>query len=695
MSSESQVDLSQIEQTRMQINRLIEEVARLGEQDLPPGDYYREFLQRALAGIAAPAGAVWTLNPQGNLLMQSQLNVRQLALDRNEAARQGHDELLRQATVRGEPFMVPPHAALEAPAGALAASNPTDYMTMIAPIRVDKQVAGVLEVWQDADRNPLAMRGFLQFLVVMSDLAGVYIRNQRSRQMQGQQQLLIKLEGFLRQIHGSLNPTEVAYYVSNEGRKLVECDRISVAQRVDRKTSVLAISGADVVEKRSNLVQLMRELFDAVLQWGERLVYNGVKDDSLPPDVLLALDDYLAESNSKLLVVHPLRDDRETESKYPGRAALMMECFEPSGTPDLLISRLEVIGKHSTSALYNAIEHERTPLRFLWKPLAKFQDGLGGKTRAIIWSCVGVATLILLAMIFVPYPLKMDAKGNLLPQERRWVYAPLEGRVERFDVEPGQDVFRDDYLALMYDVTLEMKLRNLEKEKESAENEYKALQNQLLASTHESERDKLKISHEIRNKRNILDLKTRELESLKQRNNCVNERPGFYYLKAPINGTILNSDYRENLTNRFVKQSDPVLRVGNKQGPWEVELKIPQKHIGQVLQAFEGMNSDYELDVDILLLSSPTQVFKGKLNRSQISGEAVPNRDAHDESEPVVLVVVRIDGDDIAPGDMIPDDLKLTGTEVHAKIRCGNHAMGYSLFYGVWEFLYEKVIFFF
>jgi hypothetical protein len=32
---------------------------------------------------------------------------------------------------------------------------------------------------------------------------------------------------------------------------------------------------------------------------------------------------------------------------------------------------------------------------------------------------------------------------------------------------------------------------------------------------------------------------------------------------------------------------------------------------------------------------------------------------------------------------------------VVAKVRCGDHAMGYSLFYGVWEFIYEKVVFFF
>ena len=115
-----------------------------------------------------------------------------------------------------------------------------------------------------------------------------------------------------------------------ESRRLIECDRISVALRTSGKTRVEAISGADVVERRSNLVQLMRKLFDAVLKWGEKLIYNGTKDDTLPPAVLRALDNYLGESASKFLVIQPLRDDRETNTKRPARSAVMMESFDPA-----------------------------------------------------------------------------------------------------------------------------------------------------------------------------------------------------------------------------------------------------------------------------------------------------------------------------------------------------------------------------
>src|SRR5207302_1388684 len=295
-------------QARRQINRLAEEIAHLSEADLAPADYYGEFLKRVLQALAAPAGAVWLLTPQGNLQLQYQVNMREVGLDRTKEGREGHDELLRLAITTAQPRAVPPHSGLgQAEANRATAINPTDFLTLLAPIIVDKQCAGLVEVWQDPNRGADAQRGFLQFLVRMAGLAAGYTRNHQLRQMVGQQQVWTQLEAFARQTHNSLNPTEVAYMVANEGRRLIERDRVSVGLRFGKKTVVEAISGADVVEKRSNLVQLQRKLFDAVMVWGEKLIYSGTKDDTLPPNVIHALDDYLAESTSKLLVVVPLR----------------------------------------------------------------------------------------------------------------------------------------------------------------------------------------------------------------------------------------------------------------------------------------------------------------------------------------------------------------------------------------------------
>ena len=80
----------------------------------------------------------------------------------------------------------------------------------------------------------------------MAGLASGYTRNHQLRQMVGQQAVWTQLEAFAKQVHNSLNPTEVAYHVANEGRRLIECDRLCVGVRHGRKATVEAVSGADV-----------------------------------------------------------------------------------------------------------------------------------------------------------------------------------------------------------------------------------------------------------------------------------------------------------------------------------------------------------------------------------------------------------------------------------------------------------------
>jgi multidrug efflux pump subunit AcrA (membrane-fusion protein) len=697
---EPQVDITLLEQTRKQINRIVEQIAQLSETDMAPSDYYGEFLQRVLTAVAAPAGAVWVRTPQGHLQLQYQVNLRQVGLDRSETDRQTHDELLRLAAQLGRPQLVPPHSGTgTSEEGKPAPGNPTGYVILLAPILVDKQVAGLVEVWQDPDRNPNAQQGFLHFVTRMAELASAYTRNHQLRQMIGQQTLWTQLEQFARQIHGSLNPMEVGYHIANEGRRLIDCDRLSVALRMGRKARVEAVSGADVVERRSNLVRLMSKLFDAVLAWGEKLIYQGTKDDSLPPDVLKALDAYLAESNSKLLIVLPLKDERESESKKPPRSALLMECFDPAAAPEQLIARLDVVGRHATSALYNAAEHRRIPMRFIWQPLAKVQDGLGGKARAITLSVIAGLALLILLMVFVPYPLKMDAKGQLLPKDRRYIYAPVEGRVVRFEVNPGQNVEKDDPLVYMYDPQLATKMITLQSDMAAAKAEADAIQFELNRGANLTPQERQQKSAELKAKQNTARFKDEELSEICKRVNGERSKPGYFLIQSPIRGTVLNGSFKEELTDQTVKPNQPILRVGDKSenSGWEIELKIPQKHIGQVLAAVDPADRDKPLDVDLILRSAPTQTYRGKLVRTSIGGEATPNRDDNNEAEPVVLAYVRIDGKDIDPDRdlMARRDLLVTGTEVVAKVRCGNHAMGYSLFYGVWEFFYEKVVFFF
>ena len=245
---------------------------------------------------------------------------------------------------------------------------------------------------------------------------------------------------------------------------------------------------------------------------------------------------------------------------------------------------------------------------------------------------------------------------------------------------------------LMYDVELQERLIKLDSEIQGAQDAIELL-NKQMTGPKEPGTSLATLGSEKKTKEVLRDQKLLERDALRDRTNS-DERPGYFWLKAPFKGTVLNADFRENLTNRQVKSSDPILRIGDKDKRWEVELKIPQKHIGQVLAAFP-MNHQTDLDVDLLVTSVPTRTFKGKLSWDRVAREATPNKDDNNESEPIVLAWVRIDGDDIPKADQIPRDLLVTGVETHSKVRCGNHPMGYSMFYGIWEFFYEKVVFFF
>jgi hypothetical protein len=308
----------------------------------------------------------------------------------------------------------------------------------------------------------------------------------------------------------------------------------------------------------------------------------------------------------------------------------------------------------------------------------------------------GGLLFLLLFMIICPYPLKMEARGQLLPENCCWLYSEAElAKVVEFadGVETGNPVSDGQQLIKMYSPRLAQDIVALQAELVALEAEVESLANRVGAAKNED--DKNRIGAELTQKREILRARGEKRKAMFDRLNLIENEPGHFWIKAPNDGVIMNSGFLENLSGRTVKPSDPLLRIGDKDKAWEIELRIPQRHIGQIRLAFLGKPADYELDVDLLVASAPTQTYRGKLNRAKISPEANIDRENPAETEPVVLASVHIDGPDIDPDDRIPAELLITGTEVHAKVRCGNRPMVYSLFYGVWEFFYEKVVWFF
>ncbi|MBY0456413.1 MAG: hypothetical protein K2V38_03685, partial [Gemmataceae bacterium] len=211
------------------IEEAFESAAQLAGSALPPTDFYREFLTRTLAAIDAPAGAVWLRTPQGFLQLACQENIDKMNLDARRGGRQCHNEVLRQVfqSAPPRPVLLEPNGRM-APGpgepGPVPPANLTDHFTLFAPIVTpEKQPLGILEVFQDATHDPRLYPTFLNYTFQMAGYASQYHSFSNARVAAGIEKTYTQVESFARQIHSSLNPTEVAYHVANEGRKLIEC----------------------------------------------------------------------------------------------------------------------------------------------------------------------------------------------------------------------------------------------------------------------------------------------------------------------------------------------------------------------------------------------------------------------------------------------------------------------------------------
>jgi len=696
------------------IDEAFEAASKLAGSNLAPAEFYEQFLAKALAAIDAPAGVIWLRTPQGFLQIACQINLEVIGLDDKRGGRPCHNEILRQVFQAQpmRPAMIEPQGRLTIAGvepGSVPAANLTDYYALFAPIvQADKSPLGLLEVFHEPSLDPRLYQVFLQYIVQMAGYASQYHSFAGNRQGSGLEKVYTQVESFARQIHGSLNPTEVAYHVANEGRRLVEADRLCVGVRHGTRCTVEAVSGADVVEKASTHVKRMRELFDAVLKYGDKLVYKGSKDEGLPPSLSDALDGYLNESQPKLLVVMPIRDDREKDNGKPARSILLMESFNPPEQSESAIARLEVVAKHAAPALYNAWDMKRIPFRILWSPLSKLQEVLGGKGR--FYAGLGLAALIglIVTMVLVPYPLKMQAKGEFLPKNTVYLFGAAEGVVKSINGKPGDRVKEGANLVTQFSHELQAKIQQAETEIYAADQSSQGLTLALARPGRTSDEESQYI-REIGKQTAIKVSKRRYLTDLWKSNNASSSNAGQFFAIAPRIDTgipgdwqILSSDNRDELLNRTVKSSEPLMRLGAVDGPWRVELKIPQRNIGHVSRAFatEGLHKKDAagkkyLDVDVLLTNRPDTSFPGRLYAEDMSQQAVPNRDDHNESEPIVTAPVRVNLEEFGPAGQIPQELKVAGVEVHTRIRCGEHSMGYSMFHGVWEWFFEKVIFFF
>jgi len=677
MSYESSLDPQLIEQTKQQIRSLVAEIAQLSKEEVSPEEFYGEFLSRVVSALAAVGGAVWTINDDGRLALQHQINIQQTKLRENEEGQAQHSRLLYKVLSGGEGMLVPPHSSAgeddQQPAG-----NPTDYLLVLGPLKTDLETAGVLEVFQRPETGPGTQKGYLRFLSQMCDLATDFLKSHQLRHFSDRQVLWTQLEDFTRVAHLSLDPRETAYTIANEGRRLIGCDRLSVAIRKGNNCRIEAVSGQDLFDKRSNVIRLLGKLATAVVATDEPILYTG-DTSNMAPQVEDAVEEYVDEAHSKTVAVLPLKRPAPAEEDDPDKkeepespfGALIVEQIEDSRVPQSMVQRLEVVSRHSSTALANALEHQNLFLMPLWRAIGNAKWVLRARTLPKTLSIAAAVLAVLIALVAWPANFKLHSKGTLEPIDRRDVFADIEGVVVAVDAKHGQAVKKGQLLARLRNTDLDVALTDIDGQLAAAAEQILAIRRQLQEkglNIHERNRlhgEQAALEEKQKSLRDQRDLYRMKRDDLK--------------VRSPMQGQVVTWDLYRRLINRPVQRGQVLMRVADPAGPWQLELHMPEDQMGFITKAQNKLAEAKQLKVEYQLETDPGKDFFGTVEEIHLGAEV-----RGDEGN-TVLMKVAIDEEELP-------SLR-AGATVDAKVYCGKRPIGYVWFHDFIGFIQSRILF--
>ena len=595
---------------------------------LPP-DYYGEFLKRVLQALAArperrlasdPAGQFAVAVPDQHARSRPRPQRRRARKPRRAAASsvdQGPARILPPAAVWAPPKAIAPHPAIRPITCAL-----------LAPLVVDQtDPVGLVEIWQDPNRGP-GRPARLPAVPGQHGGPGRRVCPQSPAAADGRPAAgLDAARSFARQIHNSLNPTEVSYLVANEGRRLSSATASASASHGPKKprsrpsAAPTSWKTLQPCPAHAQAVRLRAGLGRKAGLHGHQGRFAAARRAQGPRRIP-------GRKHQQAAGDLPLKDERETDKQETARSALMMESFDPPAATDQMIARLEVIGKHATSALYNATEYRRIPFRFIWMPIAKLQDGLGGKAKAITLSVYG--------------GLDGPAGGawSLCPIRSRWRPRDRSGRssgryfyVRRIprcllpaNLKAGSQVAKGQELVHLYSPMSDM-LHQINLRHRGPPNADRAGPEPGFKTTHRGADNSplsLKLDRSWTAPTKVISCSFRTLSRSLQNRPCqagdvlaalADRRRGAHCRLHRQKGS-LHPGIATHSADRQVRSGSQKEQAGRMGHP----VQDSSENIGQVLWAFDRAKRDGQedvLDVDILLASEPTRMYKGNLRATR------------------------------------------------------------------------------
>jgi multidrug efflux pump subunit AcrA (membrane-fusion protein) len=667
---------------RAHVHELAQQIAQLAKPDCSADDFCRGFLARLVEALAAREAILWQASgviESRNRDRQSGENSKPLVVCAvgAEGAKPTISpspriaDLVTEVFADGRPRLIP----------AGEGRGASDSLLLMAPIAVTGDVRRVVVVAQWPVESAAAQRGYLRFLAQLCRVAADYFTAQRLRQLSERQDSRGEIEGFIATIHRRLDLNMAAMAVVNEARRLARCDRVSLAVCRGRRCAMQATSGVDSVDRRAQQVTRLAALAEAVVATGQPLWFTGSASE-LAPQIEHALHELLDLVPSRVVAVLPLNapgdDEASTDADHRARTgqrpwrpigALIFE--QTSGDDARLRTWAPRLAQHSAAALANALDHHSIFLLPVWRRLAKVRERLSGSIPKLLIAIAAVF-VVAIALFAIPVDFTVKATGQLRPVERREVFAEVDGVLVEVDVEHGQQVSDGQVLARLRSTDLEYEIAGLIGKKTTAGERMSAIQRAMLDSRQLSPEEQNRLAGELAELREAVAGLDRQITLYRRKEDQLTVR-------SPRDGQIATWQVRDTMLHRPVVTGQALMTVVDPDGPWEIELYVPERRMGHVLRA--ARSAETELHVQFALASHPGQRLTGRITEVDTQAEVREGEGS------TVLVRVAIDRDSLP-------DLR-DGAQVTARVDCGRRSLAFVLFHDLVETVQSKVLFWF
>jgi multidrug resistance efflux pump len=673
----TQTESQNADKIKEEVREVIRRLTELSQSQEDFDKFCAEVLDRLVDITGAHGALFWQMTGQGVPKLTHHAGsaphdqARAILSPENERHGQAILDVVRQKSPVGLASQSFTEGAKDADGNPVSTSDSPFLMLFSPVLNRQKDAVGAVELVQRGDISPQAQEGYLRFLTQIAALFQRWHERQEVAEAPKQAGNWNEKMEFVSEVHRSIDFKETAYAVANEARRVLGADRVSVGRWNGKNCKILSISSQDRFDNRANVVRKLGNVATASVGADSTFWVTG-NTDEIAPEVAKKINDYLDESHSRTLAVIPLAirppdvpDLNMTKKDHKVRklGALILEYFDDEVAQDTIRDDCDLIVEQSQLALENARKHNEIFLQPILKKLGWLQQTLFGDHLKKTITGLTALGIITLAMIFLPWEMKMKVDGVLHPETRRHVYSVSKGIIETVEFEDNQKVTEGQPLLQMVDYDRQQQLKARYTERESLGRQFAELYNQIMSAQRSGNAERASV---LTGERQAVGRQLQSVEKLIRNDEKLMKE--MMDITSPIDGTIITWNPQQRLKGLVVEPNQTLVSIYKMDGMWQLEVNIPQIKVGYVTRAMHRVQNDDDPNNDDIIAefamsTNPNKTYRGVLERVSIR----PHTD--DSGIQKFRGIIKVDPKELEVSELKP------GAGATVKIFCGKEPL--------------------